>query len=288
MRCYLCNSENLEKISDRTRDKENLPVLQCRDCRLIFLQNFDHISDEFYENSGMHAGKSDAAVEIHNLRQDSLADDNRRVALLSEKLARKSVVDFGSGWGGFITLMRERGITSAIKGIELESKYRKYMNEAEGCDIRKSIDDFDEKFDCITLFHCLEHLRNPAQMLRRLAESLKDNGEIVVEVPSGEDALISLYRNPAYLAFTLWSCHLYLFSPANINLLIAKAGLKLKHSFQVQRYPLENHLYWLSQGKPGGHKEWAPLSSPALRESYESALARLGKCDTLVFIAGKG
>ena len=161
------------------------------------------------------------------------------------------------------------------------------MSEFEKFDVRRRIEDFEEKFDFITFFHCVEHLKDPAGMLNQSAQYLAPNGEIIVEVPSGEDALISLYQNQAYLNFTLWSCHLYLFNPSNVRMLAEKSGPKLKHSFQVQRYPLENHLYWLSQGKPGGHKEWAFLSSPSLKALYEGELAKVGKCDTLVFILGK-
>lgn len=282
-KCYLCECPDFELLSDRTRDRPDLKVLKCLRCGLIFLENFNHISDEFYENSGMHAGKDGASLEIHNLRQDSLPDDERRVALFKDRMARKSVLDFGSGWGGFISLMTQRKITDAIKGIELETKYRDYMRESERQDIRRNIEDFKEKFDFITLFHCAEHLPDPAAMLARLGELLNPKGEIIVEVPSGEDALIALYKNPAYIAFTLWSCHLYLFNPSNVRLLARKTGLKLKDSYQVQRYPLSNHLYWLSKGRPGGHKEWSFLNNPALQALYEGELAKQGKCDTLIF-----
>ena len=134
------------------------------------------------------------------------------------------MLDFGSGWGGFISLMAQRKITAAIKGVELEAKYRAYMNDVEKHDVRRDIEDFKEKFDFITLFHCAEHLKDPAAMLARLATLLNPGGEIIVEVPSGEDALISLYKNPAYINFTLWSCHLFLFNPSNVRLLAGKSG----------------------------------------------------------------
>ena len=51
---------------------------------------------------------------------------------------------------------------------------------------------------------------------------------------------------------------------------------------QFQRYPLSNHLYWLSQGKPGGHKLWSFLDSPILKQTYADSLARIGQCDTLI------
>lgn len=59
----------------------------------------------------------------------------------------------------------------------------------------------------------------------------------------------------------------------------------IKH---IQRYPLSNHLYWLSQGKPGGHVKWGEfLDSKTLSNAYEAQLASLGATDTLIAIFSK-
>jgi hypothetical protein len=51
---------------------------------------------------------------------------------------------------------------------------------------------------------------------------------------------------------------------------------------QFQRYPVSNHLYWLSKGKPEGYQKWSFLESEIMKESYANALASIGKCDTLI------
>jgi len=54
----------------------------------------------------------------------------------------------------------------------------------------------------------------------------------------------------------------------------------------VQRYPLSNHINWLSNGKPGGHKSSLSLiDTPALTSAYSDSLARIDATDTLVAIA---
>ena len=35
-------------------------------------------------------------------------------------------------------------------------------------------------------------------------------------------------------------------------------------------------------GEPGGHAKWAFLDSQELSTAYANALARIGKCDTLI------
>ena len=67
-----------------------------------------------------------------------------------------------------------------------------------------------------------------------------------------------------------------------MSALVAKAALKLNWVKHVQRYPLANHLYWLSKGKPGGHKQWNFINSESLNKQYEQQLAALGMTDTII------
>ena len=54
-----------------------------------------------------------------------------------------------------------------------------------------------------------------------------------------------------------------------------------------QRYPLSNHLYWLSQGKPNGHKIWDDFNDKVLDTHYSDQLKKLNLTDTLIAIAEK-
>ena len=105
---------------------------------------------------------------------------------------------------------------------------------------------------------------------------------MIIEVPSSEDALLTLFDCDAFQRFTYWSQHLFLFNAETLRQLASQAGLKVIAMQQYQRYPLSNHLHWLSQGNPGGHQKWSFLNSPILAEAYANTLAAIGKCDTLV------
>lgn len=119
-------------------------------------------------------------------------------------------------------------------------------------------------------------------MLASLAGSLKPNGRMIVEVPSANDALLTLYDCDAFQRFTYWSQHLFLLNASTLEMLARQAGLRVVAVQHYQRYPLSNHLHWLSQGKPGGHQRWAFLNTPELASAYANTLAALGKTDTLI------
>ncbi|WP_338655529.1 class I SAM-dependent methyltransferase [Sporosarcina psychrophila] len=274
-KCYLCESINLRVRHDKVRDSDQIMVLECNSCNLVFLSSFEHINDEFYEESGMLSGK----VNIHEYRINSLRDDKRRATYIENNVINKNMLDFGCGGGGLLHLLKEK--TSGIAGLELDKTLYKMIND-EGITCYQELQDIKEKFDYITMFHVLEHLSDPIGMLKELKKYLAPSGKLIIEVPNSEDALLTLYNNEAFANFTYWSCHLFLFNASTLLELFKQAGYRVNYIKQVQRYPLSNHLYWQSNQLPGGHKEWSFLNDPFLEKEYESQLAAIGKCDTLL------
>lgn len=277
--CYLCNSTEFKKRKGEVRDKKDLEIIECLNCGLVSLSEFCHIQDRHYEEGKMHNGE----ISITTWQQETEADDQRRFEMLKNKIIGKNILDFGCGNGGF--LLKTRNFTLNSEGIELEERLQPYFKDLK-LNVMKSIDvalkDIPYKYDIITSFHVFEHLIDPAQMLNDLSNLLNEGGEIIIEVPSSEDALLTLYENVAFSKFTYWSQHLYLFNQHTIKDLINRSGLKINWIKQVQRYSLSNHLYWLSKGKPGGHKMWAFFDDKELDNAYASQLASIGKCDTIM------
>ena len=142
-----------------------------------------------------------------------------------------------------------------------------------------------ESADAVTMFHVLEHFRKPLEELKSAFHVLKPGGLLVVEVPHARDLLIELC--PAFRDYTFWSEHLVLHTRESLYKLVTEAGFKDVSIKGFQRYPVSNHLRWLSKEKPGGHLEWPLLNSLALEGSYASALAGCDKTDTLLLTAHK-
>lgn len=273
--CSLCQSKNIIIRYPYVRDSKKLQVLECKDCGLVFLSSFEHVTDGFYEESGMLNG----TVDLKKYRQQSYKDDNRRANSLREKLIGKKVLDFGCGAGGFLHLIQS--FTNIAVGVELDRHINRTINN-EGIQCFSNIEKIEGTYDVITLFHVLEHLVNPQEILNQLKEYLNPNGIIIIEVPNADDALLTLYKSKEFADFTYWSCHVYLYNSYTLKKLLEQAGYKVKLVKQIQRYPLRNHLYWLSQGKPGGHNQFGMLDNVILDHEYENTLAAIGKCDTLM------
>lgn len=273
--CYLCQSSHFTARKGEVRDAPRMQIGECDHCGLVALRTTDHIAPGFYENSGMHGAEP---TPMGAWLKETEWDDQRRFDMVKAMLPNKRLLDFGCGAAGF--LQRARNLAAEVTGIELETRVRDYW--AGQINIVPSVEAAGGGYDLITAFHVIEHLPEPRAMLASLAGSLKPNGRMIIEVPSANDALLTLYDCDAFQRFTYWSQHLFLFNASTLEMLARQAGLRVVAVQHYQRYPLSNHLHWLSQDKPGGHQRWAFLDTPELACAYTNTLAALGKTDTLI------
>jgi len=116
MSCYLCGSSQSTKRSGKVRDREDIGILECDYCGLVYLSKQDHLDEQHYENSGMH--DDGEAPNIENWLRMTQSDDERRYQFLKDKITNKSVLDFGCGVGGF--LERAKNSSVNVDGIEPE------------------------------------------------------------------------------------------------------------------------------------------------------------------------
>ena len=279
MVCYLCESEKKFIRPGQVRDDKSIKIYECDNCGLVFLSKIDHITKDHYSESNMHLNNPS---DIQKWMKETKIDDERRYNFLKTRLLNKNVIDFGCGTGGFIKL--SQNFTNKIIGIEPEKALIEHFkqNNLEVYEDHFAKEVKEIKYDLITAFHVIEHLQNPSKIIIELAELLKDEGEIIIEVPSANDALDVLYKNKDYRNFKFWSQHLYLFTIETLKKLAKKSNLNCSWVKQVQRYSISNHLYWMTKGKPGGHEEWFFLDNKLLNQEYSNQLVSLGLADTLI------
>jgi len=228
----------------------------------------------------MHGKKK---PKLNKWQDETYTDDIRRFNFIKGKIVNKSLLDFGCGIGGFLQLAQNSKLALSVAGVEQEEALKESFSERQ-LNVFSDIMDVSgsTKYDIITAFHVIEHLSDPASTLLELSKLLKKNGEIIIEVPSSNDALLTLYECDAFSHFTYWSQHLFLFNTKTLVKLVEKTALKVNWIKQIQRYPLSNHLYWLSKGLPGGHDVWRFLDEKSLNKAYEAQLDKIGKTDTIL------
>tara|TARA_R110001592_G_scaffold198339_11_gene446539 strand:+ start:1218 stop:1631 length:414 start_codon:yes stop_codon:yes gene_type:complete len=131
------------------------------------------------------------------------------------------------------------------------------------------------------MFHVLEHLDRPIEILKNIRKRMKENSTLIVEVPHANDALIKKYDCEKFKDFTFWSEHLILYTRDTLKKVLELSGFKNIEIFGEQRYNIFNHLHWLSKGEPGGSKKFG-LSDTDLIQNYDNFLKDNGMTDTLI------
>ena len=269
------SKDSREVLSERTRDRRGVTVWKDRLSGVIYIDDF-YCGVGDYSSGGYRQGANKASYE----REQDLA---RRTNQYSQFYAGKDICDVGCGAGDF--LRKVRFSANSVAAVELQEMHKNALNE-EGIDCKINVRDHALNFDTVFAFHSLEHFDDPLGMLENMCSKIKPGGRIVIEVPHANDFLISTLESKAFLGFTLWSPHLVLHTRESLKRMLLVCGFKNISIEGVQRYPLSNHMNWLANEKPGGHKgSLSLLDTLELREAYQNALRKIDATDTIVAIA---
>lgn len=299
MKCIVCGNESFKLFHQGTRDNSEIDVMRCEKCKSLQLSSFSQIEEGFYEEGNMHKNQYSVMGDTYSEQawdswvSETKEDDYRRADAIRDEIEGRglkggNILDFGCGNGGFLKRLKEQKAVANVVGVELDWDARKHLLN-EGIDVYEAIDMVEPsaKFDIITMFHVIEHLEKPGEIIRKIRDRLSDGGLLVVETPNADDALISQYHSESFMNFTFWSAHLFLYNSDSLEMLMSSCGFSTVSNSQIQRYPLANHLHWLSEGLPGGHVKWKDLSDDSLNKLYEDTLKKIHKCDTLFGIFRK-
>lgn len=133
-------------------------------------------------------------------------------------------------------------------------------------------------------FHVFEHIADPAGFSSSCAKVLKPKGRVIIEVPSLDDPLRTLYQVKEYEDFYFQAQHPYVYSPRSLRRLLEHNRFRILSCFGHQRYGLENHLTWLAKRRPGGDEALREIFS-SLNDQYRGRLEAGGHADVVIAVA---
>jgi 2-polyprenyl-3-methyl-5-hydroxy-6-metoxy-1,4-benzoquinol methylase len=111
-----------------------------------------------------------------------------------------SLLDIGCGSGTLLGLLKERGFR--VMGLDLSAEAAKIAEIQHG--VQVVVDSLAEagfaaeSFDIVTLFHVLEHVSNPRDMLANVWRILRPEGVIVLQVPNIDSWQFRAFRSKWY------------------------------------------------------------------------------------------
>jgi SAM-dependent methyltransferase len=174
--CPLCEGAAAREV---LRSSNGYAILSCVSCSLVFTDDrLAPPSDELYpvfDQSDSNTSKAVTRALGLFLRQ--------REAFVRQVKRSGRLLDFGCGNGAFARHMSRAGFDAV--GIEPFSLGATITAERLKL-IQAPLEQVESElglFDVITLWHVLEHMRRPAEMLKHLTRLLAPEGVIVISVP---------------------------------------------------------------------------------------------------------
>jgi 2-polyprenyl-3-methyl-5-hydroxy-6-metoxy-1,4-benzoquinol methylase len=155
---------------------------------------------------------------------------SRRPQFVTRHVRSGRLLDVGCSTGAFLLDMQAVGGWSCT-GIE-PSRSAVMAARARGLDVHEmNMEQLGAhadlgRFDAITLWDVLEHLRDPVESLRQLRTMLADNGVLVIGIPNGDSLEYRLFGR-------WWSGleaprHLFVFSRRTIAAVLSAAGFDVQ------------------------------------------------------------
>ena len=150
----------------------------------------------------------------------------------------KRLLDIGCGDGSFLLAVRDAGWE--VVGTEINPD----LARAAGLDVIEDIEQMSDcaLFDCITMWHSLEHMRDIRSTLSQLSKLLKPNGKLLIAVPDNGGLQSNVFRHRwVHLDVPR---HLYHFDADSLSFCLRYAGFTIQHQWHQE---LEYDLIGCSQ-----------------------------------------
>lgn len=257
--CIICGSTERQEL-----ELNGLPLFKCTSCALMWRRTFD-IPLSHYEETDPRSSPERAAARLRNARD--------RIRTLFADTPKDGVCDVGTGEGTFLVALAEDGGT----GVGIEPGHR-YREEAARMGVRLVGETFndvpraakEEGVQTLTLFHVIEHVERPDEMLRLFFNALPQGGRVIIETPNMYSPVL---KAAGYKDSLVYPEHLYYFNEDNLPRLLKKTGFRVasqgRRDFDQYNMPIRQSLRRLlgtSYGTP------VPLASAVRQKSWRGLL----------------
>jgi 2-polyprenyl-3-methyl-5-hydroxy-6-metoxy-1,4-benzoquinol methylase len=174
------------------------------------------------------------SVFYRNIR---LVNINNKINILNSYISGNKVLDVGCGTGDFLYKAQQKGFT--INGVEVDSDARTQSSQKLGINISSAIDETQGSFDAITLWHVLEHTKDPSQTISLLLDRLAEDGIIILALPN-YNSFDATYYGKYWAGYDV-PRHLFHFSKESVSFL-ANTHNMIIHKIQ----PMTFDAYYVS------------------------------------------
>jgi 2-polyprenyl-3-methyl-5-hydroxy-6-metoxy-1,4-benzoquinol methylase len=187
--CPFCGGAGTHMLDawDRNREttRERFAYDRCRTCGTVFIADPPADLARYYAEDYYHFGPD--GEPAWKSEEPRMRAASYRVDLLRSHTAPGRLIEIGSGTGAFASAAQSAGFR--VSAIEMSERCCRYLSEREGIDAICSYRPLEAIASLaparvVALWHVLEHLPNPAEVLARVAEKVEPGGVLALAVPN--------------------------------------------------------------------------------------------------------
>lgn len=250
--CRLCRSQHTRlsftapNNHGRIRiDNTRYNLYYCQDCTSYFLDL--KTSSQYYQQAYQGSYYPSPSKFINFLNNVSFILKRIRIETLLGFPNHIKILDIGCGPGEFLSHLpsqyRKHGLEINKKAARAASQKGIKMSTS---DIQKSSLPANY-YDCITLWHSLEHFDSPQTVIDKIYHSLRPGGLIIMNTPNSNSLGFRLGKQDYFHLDA--PRHLYLPNPTSLKLALTGSGFHtIKSTPQIFEYPLD--LFWSVRQHP--------------------------------------
>lgn len=208
--CMTCGGE---KINESGLNPNKLQVFYCESCSLSFIQQEKIPNDQLRNRYQEGDFWDDTNYDLQKMHDSNFTDKQGKYLALNWSsmfeyckeylLKNHKILEIGAGTGVHMIMFDKYGYN--VTGIEPDKRNTLLINKKliHGNCINGFVEEqkFQNQFDIIWLYHVVEHISNPKNLLEYCNKFLKNNGLIVIAVPDCDNplALKDSIDNPDHL-----------------------------------------------------------------------------------------
>lgn len=194
--CPYCGSAAEYRLTvgdlNRRVTRDAFDYHRCGSCDLMFLRNVP-------ENLGTHYPQDYYYIPrtLQELAQGA-APERYKLDLVRRFRQHGRLIEIGPATGSFALLAKQAGFE--VEAIEMDARCCTFLRTVVGVPAIESTDELASLQSCrsadvIALWHVVEHLRTPWELVRIAAERLNPGGILVIAAPNPDALQFSILRS---------------------------------------------------------------------------------------------
>lgn len=288
--CPVCSGSDFSSFlegKDYFLSRECFSIQSCNHCGFKFTNprpDFDHASKYYETEKYISHNAKDGGLIAAVYRIARFFAIRKKFSIIQSLSPGRRLLDVGCGTAELLNYCRKNGMD--VKGVEPNARARDFAKQNYSIEVFQKLNDLKEeerKFDCISLWHVLEHLPSLAQSLKDIDDLLQPMGVLIIAVPNAESWDAGHYGK-FWAAYDL-PRHLYHFSESSLRRLLEN------HSFEiVEKIPQKLDAYYislLSEQYKSGSRNLVKATINGLRSNFNACKRKHGYSSIIFAIRRK-